>query len=60
VPGAACSTSASGVSVASIGLPDIAGKAPAVIAASSVAQLLAVWEASGHTAYHPELQPEFL
>jgi xanthine dehydrogenase accessory factor len=46
--------------VCPIGLPDIAGKAPAVIAASSVAQLLAVWEASGHTAYHPELQPEFL
>jgi xanthine dehydrogenase accessory factor len=46
--------------VCPIGLPDIAGKAPAVIAASSVAQLLAVWEASGNTAYHPELQPEFL
>jgi xanthine dehydrogenase accessory factor len=42
--------------VCPIGLPDIAGKAPAVIAASSVAQLLAVWEA----AHHPELQPEFL
>ena len=46
--------------VCPIGLPDIAGKAPAVIAASSVAQLLAVWEASGHTAHHPEPQPEFL
>ena len=45
--------------VCPIGLPDIAGKAPAVIAASSVAQLLAVWEAAGHTAYHPELQTEF-
>lgn len=42
--------------VCPIGLPDIAGKAPAVIAASSVAQLLAVWEA----AHHPEPQPEFL
>jgi len=45
--------------VCPIGLPDIAGRAPAVIAASSVAQLLAVWEAAGHTAYHPELQTEF-
>jgi xanthine dehydrogenase accessory factor len=42
--------------VCPIGLPDITGKAPAVIAASSVAQLLAVWEA----AHHPEPQPEFL
>jgi len=42
--------------VCPIGLPGIAGKAPAVIAASSVAQLLAVWEA----AHHPEPQPEFL
>jgi xanthine dehydrogenase accessory factor len=42
--------------VCPIGLPDIAGKAPAVIAASSVAQLLAVWEA----AHHPEPHPEFL
>lgn len=42
--------------VCPIGLPGIAGKAPGVIAASSVAQLLAVWEA----AHHPEPQPEFL
>jgi len=41
--------------VCPIGLPGIAGKAPAVIAASSVAQLLAVWEA----AHHQEHQPEF-
>ena len=40
--------------VCPIGLPGIAGKAPAVIAASSVAQLLTVWEA----AHHPEHQPE--
>ena len=46
--------------VCPIGLPGIAGKAPAVIAASSVAQLLAVWEAARHTAHHPELQPESL
>ena len=38
-----------------IGLPGIDGKAPAVIAASVAAQLLAVWEA----AHHPEEQPEF-
>jgi xanthine dehydrogenase accessory factor len=36
--------------VCPIGLPGIAGKAPAVIAASVAAQLLAVWEALDHTA----------
>ncbi len=40
--------------VCPIGLPGIAGKAPAVIAASVAAQLLSVWEA----AHHPEEQPE--
>ena len=34
--------------VCPIGLPGIAGKAPAVIAASVCAQLLTVWEASAH------------
>jgi len=41
--------------VCPIGMPGIAGKAPAVIAASSVAQLLTVWEA----AHQQEHQPEF-
>lgn len=40
--------------VCPIGLPGIAGKAPAVIAASVAAQLLSVWEAA-----HPKEQPEF-
>lgn len=40
--------------VCPIGLPGIAGKAPAVIAASVAAQLLSVWEAAT-----PEEQPEF-
>lgn len=39
-----------------IGLPGVNGKAPAVIAASVAAQLLAAWEA----AQHPEEQPEIL
>jgi xanthine dehydrogenase accessory factor len=34
-----------------IGLPGIAGKAPAVIAASCAAQLLAVWEAAAATSH---------
>lgn len=42
--------------VCPVGLPGIEGKAPAVIAASVVAQLLTVWEA----AHHPEVQPEFM
>lgn len=41
--------------VCPIGLPGIAGKAPAVIAASVAAQLLTEWDA----AHHPEIQPEF-
>jgi xanthine dehydrogenase accessory factor len=45
--------------VCPIGLPGIAGKAPAVIAASSAAQLLTVWEASEHDApSHPEVSSE--
>jgi xanthine dehydrogenase accessory factor len=40
--------------VCPIGLPGIAGKAPAVIAASSVAQLLTVWEAAEQTEHQPE------
>ncbi|AWL04509.1 xanthine dehydrogenase accessory protein XdhC [Massilia oculi] len=40
--------------VCPVGMPGIAGKAPAVIAASVAAQLLSVWEA----ARHPEEQPE--
>lgn len=40
--------------VCPIGLPGIAGKAPAVIAASVAAQLLSTWEAAT-----PEEQPEF-
>jgi xanthine dehydrogenase accessory factor len=40
--------------VCPIGLPGIAGKAPAVIAASVAAQLLSIWEAAT-----PEEQPEF-
>lgn len=40
--------------VCPIGLPGIAGKAPAVIAASVAAQLLAVWEASDPTAVSTE------
>ncbi len=40
--------------VCPIGLPGIAGKAPAVIAASSVAQLLAVWEAADNQEHQPE------
>jgi xanthine dehydrogenase accessory factor len=45
--------------VCPIGLPGIAGKAPAVIAASVAAQLLTVWEAqaAGATS-HPEVIPE--
>jgi xanthine dehydrogenase accessory factor len=45
--------------VCPIGLPGIAGKAPAVIAASVAAQLLTVWEASEHdAASHPEVSSE--
>jgi xanthine dehydrogenase accessory factor len=46
--------------VCPIGLPGIAGKAPAVIAASCAAQLLTVWEAQEKTsaASHPEVSPE--
>jgi xanthine dehydrogenase accessory factor len=45
--------------VCPIGLPGIAGKAPAVIAASVTAQLLTVWEASASgAASHPEVSPE--
>ncbi|THC43976.1 xanthine dehydrogenase accessory protein XdhC [Massilia sp. Mn16-1_5] len=43
--------------VCPIGLPGIAGKAPAVIAASCAAQLLTVWEAFD-AASHPEVSPE--
>lgn len=39
--------------VCPIGLPGIAGKAPAVIAASVAAQLLTVWEALDNAASHP-------
>jgi xanthine dehydrogenase accessory factor len=46
--------------VCPIGLPGIAGKAPAVIAASCAAQLLTVWEAQeARAASHPEVSPEF-
>ena len=46
--------------VCPIGLPGIAGKAPAVIAASCAAQLLTVWEAQEErAASHPEVSPEF-
>jgi xanthine dehydrogenase accessory factor len=46
--------------VCPIGLPGIAGKAPAVIAASCAAQLLTVWEAQETSAAsHPEASPEF-
>jgi xanthine dehydrogenase accessory factor len=41
--------------VCPIGLPGITGKAPAVIAASVAAQLLAVWETPGHSAVSPEV-----
>jgi len=45
--------------VCPIGLPGIAGKAPAVIAASCAAQLLTVWEAqAASAASHPEVSPE--
>jgi xanthine dehydrogenase accessory factor len=45
--------------VCPIGLPGIAGKAPAVIAASVAAQLLTVWEASEQdAASHPEVSSE--
>jgi xanthine dehydrogenase accessory factor len=45
--------------VCPIGLPGIAGKAPAVIAASVAAQLLTVWEAAdADAASHPEVSPE--
>lgn len=48
--------------VCPIGLPGIAGKAPAVIAASVAAQLLSVWQAAAQAApdltHHPEAQPE--
>ncbi|MFC5476889.1 xanthine dehydrogenase accessory protein XdhC [Massilia suwonensis] len=45
--------------VCPIGLPGIAGKAPAVIAASVAAQLLTVWEASEHgAASHLHHSPE--
>jgi xanthine dehydrogenase accessory factor len=43
--------------VCPIGLPGIAGKAPAVIAASVAAQLLTVWEALDATSY-PEVSSE--
>ena len=44
--------------VCPIGLPGIAGKAPAVIAASVAAQLLTVWEAFENAASHPEVSSE--
>jgi xanthine dehydrogenase accessory factor len=45
--------------VCPIGLSGIAGKAPAVIAASCAAQLLTVWEAQEtRAASHPEVSPE--
>ena len=45
--------------VCPIGLPGIAGKAPAVIAASVAAQLLTVWEALDHAAAsHLQHSPE--
>jgi xanthine dehydrogenase accessory factor len=45
--------------VCPIGLPGIADKAPAVIAASVAAQLLTVWEAFEHdAASHPEVSSE--
>ena len=45
--------------VCPIGLPGIAGKAPAVIAASCAAQLLTVWEAQEErAASHLEVSPE--
>ena len=44
--------------VCPIGLPGIAGKEPAVIAASVAAQLLSVWESTPEAAT-PEEQPEF-
>jgi xanthine dehydrogenase accessory factor len=48
-----------GAMVCPIGLPGIAGKAPAVIAASCAAQLLTVWEAQEErAASHPEVSPE--
>ena len=48
-----------GAMVCPIGLPGIAGKAPAVIAASCAAQLLTVWEAQEtRAASHPEVSPE--
>jgi len=47
--------------VCPIGLPGIAGKAPAVIAASCAAQLLTVWEAQqARAASHPHVSPEFI
>jgi xanthine dehydrogenase accessory factor len=46
-----------GAMVCPIGLPGIAGKAPAVIAASVAAQLLTVWEAAD-AASHPVASPE--
>ena len=45
--------------VCPIGLPGIAGKAPAVIAASVAAQLLTVWEGRENGApSHPDVSPE--
>jgi len=44
--------------VCPIGLPGIAGKAPAVIAASVAAQLLTVWEASENAASHLQVSSE--
>ncbi|KQQ91734.1 xanthine dehydrogenase accessory protein XdhC [Massilia sp. Leaf139] len=44
--------------VCPIGLPGIAGKAPAIIAASCAAQLLTVWEAFENAASHPQVSSE--
>jgi xanthine dehydrogenase accessory factor len=44
--------------VCPIGLPGIAGKAPAVIAASVAAQLLTVWEASENATSHLQVSSE--
>lgn len=47
-----------GAMVCPIGLPGIAGKAPAVIAASVAAQLLTVWEASDNATSHLQVSSE--
>jgi xanthine dehydrogenase accessory factor len=47
-----------GAMVCPIGLPGIAGKAPAVIAASVAAQLLTVWEASENATSHLQVSSE--